>query len=170
MGSGGVIYTDVPESGRTPLDFVVVDVSVARTELLSRLAPHASAYIVTARPGRLGFEHAFVALRRVRRESGVNPVALVVNGASNEDYARAFYAKMKAAAKRLLSVDLHFLGTVLPEPGLGAEQRERGAIVASRPDAVSALSLRQMATNALELTRNDDPPGEGTGPPDRRED
>ncbi|MCK4408800.1 MAG: hypothetical protein KAW67_01865, partial [Candidatus Eisenbacteria sp.] len=72
LGVGGVIYTDVPGSGRAALDFVVVDVSVSRTELLSRLAAHASAYIVTARPGRLGFEHAFVALRRIRRESGAD--------------------------------------------------------------------------------------------------
>jgi flagellar biosynthesis protein FlhG len=170
LGAGGVIYTDVPESGRTALDFVVVDVSVSRTELLSRLAAHASVYIVTARPGRLGFEHAFVALRGVRRESGADSVGLVVNGASNEEYARAFCAKMKAAAKRLLSVDVHFLGAVLPEPGLGAEQRERGAVVASRPDAVCALSLRQIATNALELTKSDGPWEEGTGPLDRRED
>ena len=170
LGAGGVIFTDVPESGRTPLDFVVVDVPLSRTELLSRLAVHASAYIVTARPDRPGFEHAFVALRGVRRESGRDWVALVVNGASNEDYAREFHAKMQAAAKRLLSVDVHLLGAVLPEPGLGAEQRERGAIVASRPDAACALSLRQIASNALELTRSDRSQGEGTAPRDSRED
>ena len=170
LGAGSVIYMDVPESGRTPMDFVVVDVPLSRTDLLSRLAGHASAYIVTARPGRRGFEHAFVAVKRLRSESGADSVALVVNVPSSEDYARAFHAKMKAAAKRLLSVDVRFLGTVLLEPGLGAEQRERGAIVASRPDAVCALSLRQIATHALELTRNDGLPGERTDPPDRRED
>jgi len=170
LGGGGVIYTDVPEFGRTALDFVVVDVSVSRTEVLSRLAAQASAYIVTARPGRLGFEHAFVAVKRVRGESGADSVGLVVNGASSEDYARAFHAKIRAAAKRLLSVDVRFLGAVLPEPGLGAEQRERGAVVASRPDAACALSLRDITTNTLELTRSDGLPGEGTHPLDRRED
>jgi MinD-like ATPase involved in chromosome partitioning or flagellar assembly len=170
LDAGGVIYMDVPESGRTPMDFVVVDVPVCRTELLSRLAAHASAYIVTARPGRRGFEHAFVALKRVRRESNRDSAALVVNGASSESYARAFHAKMEVAAKRLLSVDVHLLGAVLPEPGLGAEQRERGAIVSSRPDAASALSLRQIASNVLELTRSDGPRGGGTRPADRRED
>ena len=170
LGAGGVIYMDVPESGRTPMDFVVVDVPARRTELLSRLAAHASTYIVTARPGRRGFEHAFVALKRVRRESNRDSAALVVNGASSESYARAFHAKMEAAAKRLLSVDVHLLGAVLPEPGLGAEQRERGAIVSSRPDAASALSLRQIASSVLELTRSDGPRGGGTRPRDRRED
>jgi len=170
LGAGGVIYMDVPESGRTPMDFVVVDVPVCRTELLSSLAAHASAYIVTARPGRRGFEHAFVALKRVRRESNRDSAALVVNGASSESYARAFHAKMEAVAKRLLSVDVHLLGAVLPEPGLGAEQRERGAIVSSRPDAASALSLRQIASSVLELTRSDGPRGGGTRPRDRRED
>ncbi len=170
LGAGGVIYMDVPGSGRTPMDFVVVDVPMSRTELLSRLAAHASVYIVTARPGRRGFEHAFVALKRVRRESDRDSAALVVNGASNEKYARAFHAKMEDAAKRLLSVDVHLLGAVLPEPGLGAEQRERGAIVSSRPDAASALSLRQIVSNVLELTRSDGPRGGGTRPRDRRED
>jgi hypothetical protein len=67
-------------------------------------------------------------------------------------------------------VDVHLLGAVLPEPGLGAEQRERGAIVSSRPDAASALSLRQIVSNVLELTRSDGPRGGGTRPRDRRED
>ncbi len=170
LGAGGVIYMDVPESGRTPMDFVVVDVPLSRTELLSRLAAHASVYIVTARPGRRGFEHAFVALKRVRRASGRDSAALVVNGASNENYARAFHAKIEVAAKRLLSVDVHLLGAVLREPGLGAEQRERGTIVSSRPDAAAALSLRQIAANVLELTRSDGPRGGGTRPWDHRED
>ncbi len=170
LGAGGVVYMDVPESGRSPMDFVVVDVPVSRTELLSRLAAHASAYVVTARPGRRGFEQAFVALKRVRRESNADSAALVVNGASNESYARAFHAKIEVVAKRLLSMDVHLLGAVLPEPGLGAEQRERGAIVSSRPDAASALSLRQIASSVLELTRSDGPRGGGTRPRDRRED
>ena len=170
LGAGGVVYMDVPESGRTPMDFVVVDVPVSRRKLLSRLAAHASTYIVTARPGRRGFEHAFVALKRVRRESDAESIALVINGSANENYAKAFHAKMETAAKRLLSVDVHLVGAVLPEPGLGAEQRERGAIVSSRPDAASALSLRQIASNVLELTRSDGLRGGGTRPRDRRED
>jgi MinD-like ATPase involved in chromosome partitioning or flagellar assembly len=154
LGSGDVVYTDVPDGGRQALDFVVVDVPASRTEMLSVLGAHWPAFIVAARPVRTGFEHAFAALRNLRREANVSSAALVVNGASNEAHARAFHAKMRAAAGRLLSVDVRLLGAVLPEPGLGAEQRERGAIVASRPDAAVALSLRQIASSALELAKN----------------
>ena len=170
LGAAGVIYSDVPESGREPLDFAVVDVPTSRTALLTRLAAHASAFIVAARPGRPGFESAYGALRALRRECGVDSAALVVNRASNEEYAVAFHAKMKAAAERLLSMELYLAGAVLHEPGLGAEQRERGAIVASRPDTATALSLRRIASSALELTSIGGPLGEGTRPRDRRED
>jgi MinD-like ATPase involved in chromosome partitioning or flagellar assembly len=154
----GVFYTDVPDSGREPLDFAVVDVPAVRESLLSRLAACASMYVVAARPGRRGFEHAFAALRTLGRECGVGSAALVVNGAASEDYAAAFHEKMRLAAKRLLSMEVRLIGAVTAEPGLGSEQRERGAIVTSRPDAAVALSLRRIASNALQLTR-----GEGRG-------
>jgi len=169
-GPGGVIYSDVPESGREPLDFAVVDIPTSRAAVLARLAGHASTFIVTVRPGRSGFESAYGALRTLKGQCGVDRAALVVNRASSEEYAVAFHAKMKAAAERLLSMELHFVGSVLHEPGLGAEQRERGAIVASRSDTATALSLRRIASRVLELTSSSDPPGGVAGPRDRRED
>ena len=169
LGAGGVLYTDVPESGREPLAFAVVDAPTWRTELMTRLAERASAFIVSARPGRSGFESAYGALRALKHHCGLDSAGLVVNGASSEGYAASFHAKMKAAAVRLLFMELHLLGSVPHEPGLGAEQRERGAIVASRPEAATALSLRRVASNILELTSTGGPQGEGKSPRDRRE-
>lgn len=160
-GAGGVIYTDVPESGRELLAFAVFDVPTSRTELMARLCTKASAFIVVARPGRSGFESAYGALKELKQQCGVGAAALVVNGAANDDYAAQFHAKMKAAAERLLSVDLHFAGAVPHEPGLGAAQRERGAIVASSSDGATALSLRRVASNTLELTSSGGPLGDG---------
>jgi MinD-like ATPase involved in chromosome partitioning or flagellar assembly len=154
-GDDSVFYTDVPDRERRPLDFAVVDVPSSRTGLLSRLAPRVSMHIVVSRTGRLGFERAFAALRTLGRECGTDSVELVINGAASEDYAAGFHAKMRTAAERLLSMDVRLMGVVPAEPGLGAEQRERGAIVTSRPDAVSALSLRRVASNALQITRSD---------------
>jgi MinD-like ATPase involved in chromosome partitioning or flagellar assembly len=159
-GENGVFYTDVPESGREPLDFAVVDVPASRGDLLTRLAGCASMYVVAARPGRRGFEHAFVALRAIRSGCGARVAALVVNGAADYDHASAFHAKLKTAAERLLSMDVRLMGAVTTEPGLGAEQRERGAIVTSRPDASTALALRRIASNALQFTRSDGRAGE----------
>jgi MinD-like ATPase involved in chromosome partitioning or flagellar assembly len=154
-GEDGVFYTDVPESGREPLDFAVVDVPASRRDLLARLAACASMYVVAARPGRRGFEHAFVALRAIRSECGARTASLVVNGAAGDDHAAAFHARLKTAAERLLSMDVRLMGAVTTEPGLGREQRERGAIVTSRPDAATALALRRIASNALQVTRCD---------------
>jgi MinD-like ATPase involved in chromosome partitioning or flagellar assembly len=150
IGNGTAIYADVPDVGRTPLDFVVVDVDASNTELLSWLATRCPEYIVASRPGRRGFERTFVALRSLRFDSGAGRVWLVVNEAPSEAEAREFHAKTETAARRLLSMEVCFLGAVPSEPGLGAEQRERGALVASRPDAAAALALRSIATNLLD--------------------
>ena len=78
-------------------------------------------------------------------------MGIVVNRAPSLSYAKAFYAKTKLAADRLLSMNTRFLGGVIREPNLGAEQRERGVLVKSRPDAAAALLLKEIATNALSL-------------------
>jgi len=169
-GERELLYADVSDAGREPLDFAVVDVPTTRQKLLSDLAGRTSVYVVAARPCWSGFEHAFAALRTLRRECDADWATLVVNGSSGEDQANAFHAKIMTAAERLLSMDVHLAGTVPHEPGLGAEQRERGAIVVSRPDAAAALALRQIAANALEMTKDGSAASGGTAQRDRRED
>lgn len=170
VGEGDLLYADVPEAGRDPLDFAVVDVPITREKLLSDLAGRVSMYVVAARPCWSGFEHAFAALRTLRRKCDADSATLVVNGASGEEQAKAFHAKIVTVAERLLSMDVRLAGTVHHEPGLGAEQRERGAIVVSRPDATAALALRQIAANALEMTKDWGAGNGGAGPRDQRED
>jgi len=165
-----VMYTEVPESGREPLDLAVVDIPVTRTRLLSRLAGRATTYVVTARPNRSGFENAFVALRALKHECGAESAAIVVNGASSEGAAEVFFAKIRTAAERLLSMTVEFMGAVTNETGLGAEQRERGAIVTSRPDAAIALALRKVANCALQMNGNDGPRDGAADPGGRTED
>jgi len=150
FGNGRVIYADIPDVGRAPLDFVLVDVPASNTELISWLATRGPEYLVAARPGRRGFECAFSALRTLRRDSGAVAAGLVVNGAPGDESARDFHAKTAAAARRLLSMEVRFLGAVPFEPGLGAQQRERGAVVSSCPDGEAALAIRRVASQLLE--------------------
>jgi len=150
LGNGAVIHADVPDVGPVALDFVVVDVSASNTDLISWLATRRPEYIVAARSGRRGFERAFVALRNLRFDSGATTVGLVVNEAAGDAEVREFHSKTEAVARRLLSMEVRLLGAVPSEPGLGAEQRERGAIVTSRPDAAVALAVRSIATNLLD--------------------
>lgn len=170
LSAGDVVYADVPESGREPLDFLVVDVPISRARLLARLAGRSTAYVLAVRPNRSGFESAFAALRALKVECGADSVAIVVNGASSEGSAEVFFAKIVAAAGRLLSMTVEFAGAVAGTEGLGAEQRERGAIVTARPDAPAALALRQVATRALEMTDDEGSRGGVSAPAGRTED
>ncbi|HYW67994.1 MAG TPA: hypothetical protein VE960_00165, partial [bacterium] len=170
LAAGDVIHTDVPESGREPLDFAVVDAPITRSRLLARLAGRSTVYVVVARPNRSGFENTFAALRALKTECGADSAAIVVNGASSEGSAEVFFAKIRTAAERLLSMTVEFVGAVAGETGLGAEQRERGAIVTARPDATVALALRQVATRTLEMTGDGGPRGATIAPGGRTED
>ena len=118
--------------------------------------------MVVGEPGREGFERTFAALARLARDTAATAVGLAVNRVPSLSYARSFWAKMRLAAHRLLSVETHFLGGVIREPNLGSTQRERGVLVESRPDAAVAMLLSQVTANALDLGGGRDSPQEPT--------
>jgi len=156
-GSGFGVYAALPDGGEHPLDYAVVDAPLGKAPCLLDGRSPGVHFMVVAGPGRAGFIEAYAALARLSREGGARCAGLVVNRAPSTSYARAFYAKMRLATQRLLSMDLRFLGGVVREPSLGALQRERGVMVKSRPDATSALLLREIASNALTLRGTDVP-------------
>jgi len=153
-GGGTTLSFELPSGDACPVDLVVVDCPVARAIEVARSGIGRSLetqFVVVAGPRERGFLEGYAALAALARDAGIRSAALVVNRALSTSYARAFHAKMKSAAERLLSVELVLLGGVVNEPGLGALQRERGVVVRSRPDATSALLLREIASNALGL-------------------
>lgn len=145
------VSVDLPDGGEYPLDYAVVDSPLRSAPCLVNGSSPRTHFIVVAGSGREGFIEAYAALARLSREGGAHSAGLVVNRAPSTSYARAFYAKMRLAGQRLLSMDVRFLGGVVREPALGALQREQGVMVRSRPDATSALLLREIASNALAL-------------------
>jgi len=146
-----LLSVELPCGETCDVDFVVIDSPIRRAALSAEEIGQPASFMVVAAPREEGFLEAYGALATLARDVGVGKAALVVNGAPSTSYARAFHAKMRAAAERLLSMELPLLGAVVREPGLGALQRERGVMVRSRPDATSALLLREIASNALAL-------------------
>ena len=151
LGTGDVVYVDITGGGRVPLHYLVVDMPVGRMEWASVVADRVGLFVVVAGPGRASFEETYRALVILREDVGAAEVGLVVNRAPDRASVEDFRWKMEEAAERLLSMDVRFLGGISREPDLGSYQRERGAIVRSRPDAVASLQLREVSTNALEL-------------------
>jgi MinD-like ATPase involved in chromosome partitioning or flagellar assembly len=156
---GERVYLDVESAGRCGLDFAVIDAPISRADWMVRIAPHVDHFLVVARPGLAGFEEAFGALAVLARRVGVRQAFTAINMIPDLGYAASFHAKLSAVAERLLSMEVVLLGAVVHEAGLGAVQREHGAIVESRPDTAAALLLRGMASNAL-----DDGSGDSTAP------
>ncbi|MFH1501535.1 MAG: hypothetical protein ABIG03_00675 [Candidatus Eisenbacteria bacterium] len=150
-GGDGVVSAQLPGGDACVLDYAVVDAPLSAAVGLAADRGLATRLIVVSRPGERGFFETHAVLARLAREAGVRAAGQVVNRAPSTSYARAFHAKTRLAAERLLSVDVSFLGGLVREPDLGALQRERGVMVRSRPDATSALLLREIASNALEL-------------------
>lgn len=146
--------------------YSVVDVPVERLASLGSAEVRSVLFVVVAAPGWSGFEAAFSVLATLRRELGVRAAALLVNRAPSQDYAARFHSKMRTAAERLLSMEMHFLGGAPAVDRLGAEQRERGPIVRSRPDCATALSMREAAARAVVLERMLNSP-DLTGPDSR---
>jgi MinD-like ATPase involved in chromosome partitioning or flagellar assembly len=173
LGPGDLVYADVEGVGRCGLDLAVIDAPISRVDWMSEIAERVDRFLVVAKPGLAGFEEAFGVLALLARRAGVREAFTAINMAPDLGYAASFHAKLSAAAERLLSVETVLLGAVVYEAGLGAEQREHGAIVGSRPDAASALLLRGMAANMFgdpsedsgELSR----PGEGVRAEDQDE-
>jgi MinD-like ATPase involved in chromosome partitioning or flagellar assembly len=149
LGVGDVVYVDIPDAGRHPLDYVVIDLAPSRIPWIRPVAPRVDQFILVARPEWDGFEEAFGVLSALGTELGAADVGVVVNRVRESGYATAFHDKLATAGERLLSLKTRLLGGVVFEPNLGSEQRERGAIVRARPDAVSALLLREIAANIL---------------------
>jgi MinD-like ATPase involved in chromosome partitioning or flagellar assembly len=152
------VGVDVPAGGTYPLDFVVVDAPLSRAVPLGAGRGPSLLFVVVAEPGLAGFERAFAALARLAGDAGACQAGVVVNRAPGLSYAKVFHAKIRLAANRLLSMDTRFLGGVICEPNLGAEQRERGVLVTSRPDAAAALLLKDVTANALSLSGADAAP------------
>lgn len=147
----GLVNVDLPRAGRSTIDFAVVDCPLSAVSDVVDGTGLPPRFVVVARPGERGFFEAYSVLSTLSRQVGAHTVGLVVNRAPSTSYSRAFHAKTRLAAQRLLSMDVIFLGGVVDEPDLGALQRERGVMVRSRPDATSALLLREIASNALGL-------------------
>jgi MinD-like ATPase involved in chromosome partitioning or flagellar assembly len=147
-GEASVLSAEGADGARRPVEYAVIDAPCDARELIEVVADRRSSIILVARPGRSGFESAFVALKSLREAAPGRPVGLVVNSVPGEAYARAYHAKISEAARRLLSMEAKFLAGVHDQPGMAALQRERGPIVSSRPDALAALSLRAVAREA----------------------
>jgi MinD-like ATPase involved in chromosome partitioning or flagellar assembly len=128
-----------------PVDFAVIDAPASRHGLFALLEGRRICPVLVAGPGRRGFESAFAALKGLCASLEGREVHLVVNCAPDPGYAAAYHAKMREAAQRLLLLDIGYLGGVEFQPGMGSLQRERGAILSARPDALAALSLRRIA-------------------------
>jgi MinD-like ATPase involved in chromosome partitioning or flagellar assembly len=155
IGADGTMRLELPQTGVQALEFGVVDAPLSRAVGLAEACHRSGFYIVVARPGWSGFQRAFAALSFLAAEAGAVEAGLVVNRVPGIAYGQGFSAKLALAAKRLMSMKTRFLGAVTVHPGLGSEQRERGVIVRSRPDATSALLLREIAANALSLGRSE---------------
>lgn len=158
-GAGGALHLDVGDAGRQRFDYVVVDLPFGRAGLLDRAAHRTGRLVVVAAPGWAGFRAAFEAALRLSRESAARAVDLVVNRVPDDVYAGAYHRKFSAAARDLLSIESRLLAGVRCYPGLGCEQRERGPLVRSRPDAAPALALR----NAASAIAGSQPLDEGVG-------
>ncbi|MCD4690793.1 hypothetical protein K8S17_04960, partial [bacterium] len=147
--SGREIYFDIEGEARSAVSSVVVDVSSERLEWIAPVVDRVGLFVVVARPGWDGYVEAFRVLKKLSLDLGVRSAGLIVNHVPDNDYAAKFYAKMRAAAERLLSMEMHFLGGMVREASLASEQRERGSVILSRPDTVFALMLREAASKAL---------------------
>lgn len=157
LRGGDLIYVDVEAAGRCGLDYAIIDAPASRIAWITEMAGRVDRFVIVARPGRSGFEEAFGTLALLARRAGVRRAAAVVNMVPDRDYAAAFHAKLSTAAERLLSMDVSLLGGLVFQAGLGAEQREHGVIVRSRPGATTALLLREMASNAFAGEGANDP-------------
>ncbi len=149
IAAGREIYLDIEGEPRSPVSSVVIDVPSERLGWVSPIADRIGLFVVVARPGWDGFEEAFLVLKRLSVELGVRSAGLIVNHVPDNDYAAKFYAKTRAAAERLLSMEMHFLGGMVREESLASQQREKGSVIRTRPDTVFALMLREAASKAL---------------------
>jgi MinD-like ATPase involved in chromosome partitioning or flagellar assembly len=142
----GALHLDVGEAGRQRFDYVVVDLPSRRVGLLQRAGLRPGRPVVVAAAGWTGFRAAFAAASALSAGLGVRAVDLVVNRVPDDTYAAAYHRKFSMATRDLLSVESRLLAGVGCYPGLGCEQRERGPLVRSRPDAAPALALRNAAS------------------------
>jgi MinD-like ATPase involved in chromosome partitioning or flagellar assembly len=143
---GDTVHLDLGEDGRQRFDYVVVDLPSRRAGLLDASARRAGRLVVVAAPGWAGFRAAFEAASVASKGLGLRAVDLVVNRVPDDTYAGAYHRKFNMATRDLLSVESRLLAGVGCYAGLGCEQRERGPIVRSRPDAAPALALRNAAS------------------------
>ena len=149
LARGREIYLDVEGEQRAAVSSVIIDVPCDRFDWVVPVADRVGLFVVVARPGWDGFEEAFGVLKLLSTELDVGTAGLIVNHVPDNDYAAKFFAKMRAAAERLLSMEMHFLGGMVREESLAREQRERGPVIRNRPDTVFALMLREAASKAL---------------------
>jgi len=149
IAAGREVYFDVEGEARSPVSSVVVDIPSERLEWVAPVVERVGLFVVVARPGWDGFEEAFGVLKRLSENLGVRSAGLIVNHVPGNDYAAKFYAKTRAAAERLLTMEMHFLGGMVREESLASQQRERGPVIRNHPDTVFALMLREAASKAL---------------------
>ena len=69
--------------------------------------------MVVARAGRAGFEEAYAALSTLRTGLGIERVGLILNMVQSSSDAGEAAEKIETAARRLLSLDVRFLGGVV---------------------------------------------------------
>jgi MinD-like ATPase involved in chromosome partitioning or flagellar assembly len=162
--AGGAVHLDVGGAGRQRFDYVVVDLPAGGVGLLQQFAHRIGRLVVVAAAGWAGFRGAFEAASHVSRGTGVRAVDLVVNRVPDDTYAGAYHRKFNMATRDLLSMESRLLAGVGCYPGLGCEQRERGPLVRSHPDAAPALALRNAASAIAGSQCMDDRAGTAPAP------
>lgn len=140
-------------------DVILIDTAPGIHRATLHLARAADDVVIVTTPEPTALTDAYASLRLIHSRGNGTAPWIVVNQAVDRMEAHATAERIRATAKRFLSVDPNFLGFVLDDPAVATAVRRQEPMVRLFPDSRAADCIDALAERLIDSTFTD-PDGE----------
>lgn len=138
---------------RAECDVLLIDTSSGISDHVSRMLMLADRVLLLTWPEPTALVDAYAALKVLHRRCPSQPVGLVVNGARNEDEARAVHQRVDTASRRFLGRGVDDDGWIPWDEAVAEAARRQRAVVLAHPLSPASQSLKRLAHHVAALAR-----------------
>ena len=105
--------------------------------------------IVVTAPEPTAITDGYAAIKAISREKGFGRVRLVVNMAGDPKEARQVSVRVQAVARRVLGIDVDYLGHVVHDTHVPLAVRRRRPLLREYPHAPASVCIRDLGQRLL---------------------
>jgi flagellar biosynthesis protein FlhG len=129
----------------TDTDLVLLDLASGVSSTVTAFCHAADEVIIVTTPEMPAFSDAYALIKLLHQQGRTRPPHLVVSMASSADEAEETAHRIRLVARRFLTLDIDFLGSVPFDPAVARAVRRQEPVLTAFPQSSAAAAYRELA-------------------------